>query len=186
MSWQSLIGKPAPSLTLPNYDGESYTVSPGKDSIPLVLFFYPRSGSFGCTKEACQFRDALAEKETFRNDKVRVVGISQDAVEKQKLFVEQHKLPYPVLSDAKGEARKAYYVGRGLLGLVEGRITFIIDKKGVLRDAFESTMNYSAHVKFVTRWLSKLEAENDVPPPTATESAPPTVAVSAPEATAAA
>jgi len=112
------------------------------------------------------------------NDKVRVVGISQDAVEKQKQFVEQHKLPvrltfdggcrivlslvqYPVLSDSNGEARKAYHVGKGLLGLVEGRVTFIIDKSGMLRcvfcafcriintnggvklsDAFESTMNY--------------------------------------------
>ena len=112
------------------------------------------------------------------NDKVRVVGISQDAVEKQKQFVEQHKLPvrltfdggcrivpslvqYPVLSDSNGEARKAYHVGKGLLGLVEGRVTFIIDKDGMLRcvlcafcrmintnggvkpsDAFESTMNY--------------------------------------------
>ncbi|KAK7469183.1 hypothetical protein VKT23_003674 [Stygiomarasmius scandens] len=167
MSWQSLKDKLAPSFTLPNYNGESYTVSPGKDGIPLVLFFYPRSGSFGCTKEACQFRDALAEKETFMNDKVRVVGISQDAVEKQKQFVEQHKLPYPVLSDSNGEARKAYHVGKGLLGLVEGRVTFIIDKSGMLRDAFESTMNYSAHVKFVTRWLSKLEKGNDT-----TESAP--------------
>ncbi|KAE9404056.1 peroxiredoxin Q [Gymnopus androsaceus JB14] len=166
MAWNSLIGKAAPSLTLPNYNGEPYTINPGKDGVPIALFFYPKAGSFGCTKEACQFRDALAEKDVFKDDRALVIGVSPDPVEKQKLFVEKEKLTYPVLSDEKHEARTAYKVGKGMMGLTDyARVTFIIDGKGVVRlDALDATMNYGAHSKFVTRWLEKLQKEQEVPP----------------------
>jgi len=154
-----LIGKPAPPLTLPNHDGETYTMTPGANGVPISLFFYPESGSFGCTKEACDFRDALAAKELYKRTKVEIVGVSKDPVEKQKAFVEKQKLTYPVLSDAKGEARKAYHVGKGLLGLTDARVTFFIDSKGVVRDVLDTTINYGAHEKFVTKWLDKLDAE---------------------------
>ncbi|KAH9936267.1 peroxiredoxin Q [Fomitopsis serialis] len=151
----SLIGKPAPPLTLPNHDGETYTLTPGANGVPISLFFYPESGSFGCTKEACNFRDALAAKELYKRTKVEIVGVSKDPVEKQKAFVEKQKLTYPVLSDANGEARKAYHVGKGLMGLTDARVTFFIDSKGIVRP----TINYGAHEKFVTKWLDKLDAE---------------------------
>ncbi|KAF7288581.1 Peroxiredoxin Q [Mycena chlorophos] len=159
MAHRKLIGEQAPSVTLPNYDGETYTLefTPG---VPTAIFFYPKAGSYGCTKEACQFRDAIAEKNTFAAGKVQIVGISADPVEKQKAFVEKHKLTYPVLSDANGEARKAYGIGKGLFGLAEtARVTVIVDGKGVIRDTTEGTLNYGAHSKFVTKWLDKLEAE---------------------------
>lgn len=60
MSYKSLIGKEAPALTLPNYDGEEYKLVPGEGGLPIALFFYPKSGTYGCTKEACRFRDAIA------------------------------------------------------------------------------------------------------------------------------
>ncbi|KAI0632177.1 AhpC-TSA-domain-containing protein [Trametes polyzona] len=160
MARHPLIGQPAPPISLPGADGETYTLTPGAKGVPIALFFYPKSGSFGCTKEACQFRDALAEKDLFKRTKIDIVGISSDPVDKQKEFVEKQKLTYPVLSDAKGEARKAYHVGKGLLGLAEtARVTFLIDSKGVVRDVLDTTLNYNAHVKFVTKWLDKLEAE---------------------------
>ncbi|KAH9841520.1 peroxiredoxin Q [Rhodofomes roseus] len=154
-----LIGKPAPTLTLPNHNGETYTITPGANGVPIALFFYPESGSFGCTKEACDFRDALAAKELYKRTKVDIVGVSKDPVEKQKAFVEKQKLTYPVLSDANGEARKAYHVGKGLMGLTDARVTFFIDSKGVVRDALDTTINYGAHEKFVTKWLDKIDAE---------------------------
>ncbi|KAJ3852891.1 AhpC-TSA-domain-containing protein [Lentinula lateritia] len=176
MTWKELIGTAAPSVTLPNYNGEPYTIVPGKDGVPISLFFYPKSGSYGCTKEACQFRDALAEKEVFKDDRALVIGISPDSVEKQKIFVEKQKLTYPVLSDEKFEARKAYKVGKGMMGLADyARVTFIIDGKGVVRDALDATMNYGAHSKFVTKWLEKLQKEKEVPeanPAQATEEVP--------------
>ncbi|KAI0335844.1 AhpC-TSA-domain-containing protein [Cubamyces sp. BRFM 1775] len=160
MARHPLIGQPAPPVSLPGADGETYTLTPSEKGVPIALFFYPKSGSFGCTKEACQFRDALAEKDLFKRTKVEIVGISSDPVDKQKEFVEKQKLTYPVLSDAKGEVRKAYHVGKGLFGLAEtARVTFLIDSKGTVRDVLDTTVNYSAHVKFVTKWLDKLEAE---------------------------
>jgi len=172
MTHHTLIGKPAPSISLPNSDGEQFTLKPGEKGIPIALFFYPKSGSYGCTKEACQFRDAMAEKETFKSTKAQIVGISPDPVDKQALFVEKQKLTYPVLSDEKGDGRKTYGVGKGIFGLSDARVTFIIDGKGIVRDALDATMNYGAHSKFVSSWLDKLEAEKaasePTPAPTAT------------------
>lgn len=154
----ALVGQPAPSITLPDSNGETFTLTPGS-GVPIALFFYPKSGTYGCTKEACQFRDALAEKGVFKTTNVQVVGVSADPVEKQKDFVEKQGLTYPILSDASGEARKAYHIGKGMLGLVDARTTFVIDSKGIVRDALDATMNFGAHSKFVQKWLDTFEAE---------------------------
>ncbi|KAF9533266.1 thioredoxin-like protein [Crepidotus variabilis] len=176
MTFQQLIGKAAPPITLPNYDGETYAWKAGVSGLPTALFFYPQSGSYGCTREACQFRDAIAEKDIFGTDKVQIIGISIDAVEKQKVFVERQKLTYPVLSDVHKETVTAYGVGSGMMGLVGvARVTFIVDKKGIVRDAIEATMNYGAHSKFVEKWLEKFAEEDKeaaaAQPPTATTTA---------------
>ncbi|KAK1230348.1 hypothetical protein PQX77_006558 [Marasmius sp. AFHP31] len=168
MSWRNLLNKEAPSVTLPDENEKPYAIEPGKSGKPLVLFFYPKSGSYGCTREACQFRDAISEKDNFKSDKATIIGISADSVEKQKQFVEKQKLTYPILSDKEGQARKSYNVGRGMLGLTDARVTFVIDEKGVVRDALDTTINYGAHTKFVEGWLEKLEKEKkgqDVPAP---------------------
>ncbi|PBK97785.1 thioredoxin-like protein [Armillaria gallica] len=162
MAHQALIGQPAPHLTLPNYTGEPYSLKPGENDVTTAIFFYPRSGTWGCTKQACQFRDAIAERPEFQSDKVQVIGISPDPVWKQKLFVEKQNLTYPVLSDEKGEARRAYHVGRGLWGLADLRVTFVIDNKGIIRDALDtSSINYASHCKFVSRVLETLRKEGD-------------------------
>ncbi|KAF9478199.1 thioredoxin-like protein [Pholiota conissans] len=183
MTYQTLIGKTAPAITLKNYDGESFTFTPGEKGVPTVLFFYPESGSYGCTKEACQFRDAIATKDTFKTGSVQIIGISPDSVEKQKKFVEKEKLTYPVLSDTTKETFKAYSIGRGILGLLPvARVTFVVDKEGIVRDALDATINYGAHSKFVEKWLTKLEAEEKAakePAPAATEVAEATPAATA-------
>ncbi|KAF8908882.1 thioredoxin-like protein [Gymnopilus junonius] len=161
MSFQSLIGKAAPAITLKNYDGESFTFAPGESGLPAALFFYPESGTYGCTREACQFRDAVATKDTFKPGKVQIIGISPDPVEKQKAFVEKHKLTYPVLSDGDKSTFKTYGIGKGMFGFTPvARVTFVVDKKGTVRDALDATINYAAHSKFVEKWLDKLQAED--------------------------
>lgn len=77
-------------------------------------------GTYGCTREACSFRDALSSSDVFKSTECDVVGISKDPPAQQKAFVDQNGLPYPVLSDAEGKAREAYEVGRGLFNLTEG------------------------------------------------------------------
>lgn len=164
-----LIGKAAPPLSLPDANGETYVFTPGTTGKPVALFFYPKSGSYGCTKEACLFRDSLSSSEVYKGTGVTIIGVSPDPVEKQKAFVEKEKLTYPILSDVKGEARKAYHIGKGLLGLNESaRVTYFIDSKGVVRDVCDSGMNFSAHSKFVTKWLEKhqLEEKQSVEAPT--------------------
>ncbi|THH11029.1 hypothetical protein EW145_g937 [Phellinidium pouzarii] len=175
MPKHSLIGKRAPEISLPNSDGTTYTFTPGASGGPTVIFFYPQSGSYGCTKEACQFRDSLSEEGVFKATNVQVIGVSPDPVEKQKKFVEKQNLTYPVLSDVKGEARKAYNVSKGLMGLTpSSRITFVIDAEGVVKDALDTTINYAAHHEFVQNWLkgtSALAPAAAEPSPTSGEAA---------------
>jgi len=149
MARHPLIGKPAPEFTLKNYNGEDYHFSGGQ---PTALFFYSKAGGYGCTRQACQIRDALETKEHFKN--LEVVGISPDSVEKQASFAEKQKISYPLLSDAHGNARRVYGVGKGLLGLVSARVTFLIDSDGIVCNVLESTVNYGAHSKFVSKWLT--------------------------------
>ncbi|EJC97896.1 peroxiredoxin Q [Fomitiporia mediterranea MF3/22] len=172
MKKHSLLGKKAPELSLPNFDGSTFAFTPGASGRPTALFFYPQSGTYGCTKEACQFRDALSEEEIFRSTNIEVIGISPDPVEKQKKFVEKNNLTYPILSDEKGEARKAYDVSKGLLGLTaSSRVTFVIDSEGTVKDAFDSTLNFSAHHKFVQDWLKSTQQPKE-PSNTETAAAP--------------
>jgi len=158
MSPSSLIGKPAPEFTLNNHDGAPYEFRP-EGGAPTAIFFYPKSGSYGCTKEACQFRDALVESDAFKGSNLRVIGISPDSVKEQDTFVKKQNLTYPVLSDSDGEFRKLYGVGKGLLGLTEARVTYFVDSKGTVRDVFDATVNYSGHVTFVKRCLAKFTNE---------------------------
>ncbi|TDL17886.1 AhpC-TSA-domain-containing protein [Rickenella mellea] len=189
MAPNPLIGKKAPEFSAPNYTGETFTFTPGASGHPVALFFYPKSGSYGCTKEACHFRDALTEKDVFKSNAIEVIGVSPDSVEKQKAFVEKNKLTYPILSDAKGEVRKLYGVSKGLLGLSEsGRVTFVIGADGIVKDAMDSTLNFGAHSKFVTTWLAGLAKKEPTKDTKAADSAPaatPAAAESTPAAIAA-
>jgi len=162
MSPSSLIGKVAPAFILKNHDDKDYEFKP-ESGTPTAIFFYPKSGSYGCTREACQFRDALVENDAFKGSNLRVIGISPDSVQEQDAFVKKQKLTYPVLSDPAGEFRKLYGVGKGILGLVDARVTYFIDSKGVVRDVVDATMNYAAHVSFVNKCLTKYAKEEAAP-----------------------
>ncbi|KAM6494222.1 Thioredoxin-like fold [Amanita muscaria] len=155
-------GTKAPSFSLINHEGETVHVRPGETGLPLALLFYPESGSMGCTRQACQFRDAIAGKEEFKAEKITIIGISPDSVKKQEQFWQKQNLNFPILSDGKREAANAYNVGTGMLGLVSyARTTFIIDKRGVVRDSLEATMNYGAHAIFIDKWAKLLQKEDE-------------------------
>ncbi|EAU85749.1 hypothetical protein CC1G_04966 [Coprinopsis cinerea okayama7 len=169
-TFADLIGKEAPAFSLPNHDGDTFEFKPGASGRPTAILFYPESGSYGCTQQICQFRDAVVDKVNFNPDRVQIIGISANTVEKQKGFVEKHSLPFPILSDVKKEAVAKYRVPRGMAGLVPvARVTFVIDSKGVVRDALDTTMNYGAHQGFVEKWLTKLEGEESKSGATARE-----------------
>ena len=117
------LGDKLPRLTLKDQEGENYHFS-RLENTALVVFFYPKDFTPGCTKEACSFRDHYQE---FQDLGAEVVGISTDNENSHKKFASKYKLPFVLLSDKEKRARKAFGVKPGLLGLLPGRETFVFD-----------------------------------------------------------
>ncbi|RYZ42638.1 MAG: peroxiredoxin [Myxococcaceae bacterium] len=126
----------------------------------LVIYFYPRDDSPGCTVQACSLRD---QYEDFKDAGADVVGISSDSAESHEKFVAKHKLPFRLLSDPDGAARKAFGVGTNFLGLLPGRVTFIADRAGTIRYAFDSQMQVKKHVSGALDVVRSLTGQGSSP-----------------------
>jgi peroxiredoxin Q/BCP len=137
------IGDKVPSFTLPDQDGAPFRLEDALAKGPLVLFFYPKDGTPGCTQEACSFRDATKD---FQEAGAVIAGVSSDSVASHRKFADAHRLDYPLLADEGAGLRKKLGVPRGFLGLADGRVTYVIDKQGVLRHRFASSLAFSKHV----------------------------------------
>jgi len=137
------LGEQAPDFTLPSNFGEEVSLSDFRGKKAVVLFFYPKDGTPVCTKEACGFRDTY---EDFVEAGAVVIGVSSDSLESHKSFAAKNRLPFILLSDSEGSLRKAFGVQKSL-GFMPGRVTYTIDKNGVVRDIFSSPMSAEAHVK---------------------------------------
>ena len=127
------VGNPAPDFTLQDSDGKSYSLSSYKENNPVIIYFYPKAGTPGCTKQACGIRDSFSK---FKENDIVVLGISVDSKESIKEFIKDNNLNFPLLSDENKEVSKAYGVLNNIG--VDSRITFIVDKQGnianILRD----------------------------------------------------
>ncbi|MGO9600383.1 MAG: thioredoxin-dependent thiol peroxidase [Isosphaeraceae bacterium] len=131
------VGKPAPDFTLQDQLGKKVTLSKLKGS-PIVLYFYPKDETPGCTKEACAFRDAFAEYEKLG---AKIVGVSPDGVESHAKFIEKHELPFTLLADTERKVCEAYGVWKernmyGKKSMGVERTSFVIDSKGIVRQVF--------------------------------------------------
>jgi peroxiredoxin Q/BCP len=149
------VGDKAPDFTLPSQMGDEVTLSEYIGKKNVVLYFYPKDETRGCTREACEFRDRY---NVFTNLGAEVIGVSAQSVESHKSFATHHGLPFLLLSDEKNEVRKLYGVS-ATMGIIPGRVTFIIDKKGVVRHIFSSQFQPEKHVKEALKVLEKLEKE---------------------------
>lgn len=136
-------GDKAPAFQLKNQDGELIDMNDFIGKQPLVLFFYPMDHTPGCTKEACTFRDYHSE---FEELGVKLFGISSDSVQKHKRFATDYNLKYDLLADTEKKARKIYKVPGSLFGLLPGRVTYIIDKNGMIADVFNSATKPTDHI----------------------------------------
>ncbi len=145
------LDAPAPAFTLQAQDGATVTLQ-GLRGKAVVLFFYPKAHTVGCTIEACAFRD---EHNFFVQSGAVVLGVSGDPAEKLKRFATTHRLPFQLLSDAGDKVRKRYQVSR-TLGIMPGRATFLIDREGVLRHRFVSQFNPKAHPREALKALEAL------------------------------
>jgi thioredoxin-dependent peroxiredoxin len=137
------VGSKAPNFTLPSQSGELVSFRDFLGEKPVVLFFYPKDDTPGCTKEACAFRD---EYEQFSELDTEVIGISSDSVGSHKSFAEKHNLPFTLLSDEEGKVRRLYGVPN-TFGLFAGRVTYVIDQEGVVRHVFSSQIGVERHVR---------------------------------------
>ena len=132
---------PAPDFTLPDQDGVELTLSSLRGQW-VVVYFYPKDDTPGCTAESCAFRDA---HEAFTDAGVRVLGISSDDVASHRAFADKHRLPFTLLADVDGAVRRDYGVPR-TLGLLPGRVTYVIDPEGVVRKVFSSQFKPKKHI----------------------------------------
>lgn len=136
------VGERAPDFTLPRADGTPFRLSEAVRRGVVVLYFYPKDETMGCVAEACAFRD---QYEVFTEAGAQVVGVSADSAESHQQFAAHHRLPFVLLTDADGKVRKSYGVGK-LLGIIDGRITYVIDTRGIVRHVFSSRLQPTRHV----------------------------------------
>ena len=147
------VGEKAPDFKLLSQDGVNVTLSQFLGKKNVVLYFYPKDESPGCTKEACRFRDRY---EMFKEKGAEVVGVSSDSVESHKLFAERYSLPFTLLSDSENLVRKLYGVP-STMGILPGRVTFVIDKNGIVRHIFSSQREPEKHIEEAIKILDKIE-----------------------------
>ena len=133
-------GDPMPDSTLVGPDGP--TQLRNRIGKPLVVYFYPKDGTYGCTKEACSFRD---QYEDFVSAGAEVIGVSRDDAASHARFRDNHRLPFTLLSDPGGNVASSWGVPTHL-GFIPGRVTFVFDKAGVVRHRFESAVRFGKHV----------------------------------------
>jgi thioredoxin-dependent peroxiredoxin len=150
------VGDKAPPFTAQTHAGGTAALADLLGNQVVVLFFYPRDGTPVCTAEACAFRDAY---ESFTSAGATVIGISGDSLDRHRDFAQQQKLPFLLISDADGALRKAFGVPK-TLGVFPGRVTYVIDRQGVVRHIFNSQFSAGQHVSVALNVVQQLQTES--------------------------
>ena len=154
MAQRVQAGDKAPDFTLPSQAGELVRLHDRLGKRVVVLYFYPKDNTPGCTAEACAFRDS---HEVFAEAGAEVIGISSDSVARHTAFADRHRLPFTLLSDQGGNVRRTYGVPP-VLGVLPGRVTYVIDREGVIRHIFSSMTNIGQHIGDALRVVQQLQS----------------------------
>jgi peroxiredoxin Q/BCP len=136
------IGEKAPDFNLKDQFGKEFRLSDKLGKGPIVIYFYPKDNTTGCTAQACAFRDQYQD---FKEAGAEVVGISSDHEEQHLGFMKNYSLPFILLSDEKGEVRKLFGVPK-TLGFIPGRVTYVLDEMGIVKYIFNSQTKVTQHV----------------------------------------
>jgi peroxiredoxin Q/BCP len=138
------VGQQAPDFEKTTHKGETISLAKLRGNKAVVLYFYPKDETPGCTAEACTFRDAY---EDFSDAGALVIGVSADSLKSHEQFAAHHRLPFELISDEDGKLRKAYEVPSNMLGLIPGRVTYVIDRAGKIQHVFNSQIQAKRHVQ---------------------------------------
>jgi peroxiredoxin Q/BCP len=138
------IGDNCPDFQLPDASGKMINMTNFIGKKKMVIYFYPKDDTPGCTKEACSFRDSY---EDFKGFDCEVIGISSDTEEKHSFFASKHKLPFILLADTDKKVRKLFGVPGNLFGLIPGRVTYIIGLDGKVKGIYNSQTNPLGHIE---------------------------------------
>jgi peroxiredoxin Q/BCP len=149
-----VLGSIVPKFELADQNGKLFSVDSVLGKNNLVIYFYPKDDSPGCTKEACSFRDQF---EVFADADALIIGISAQSVESHLEFAEKHRLNYTLLSDTGNKVRKLFGVPGNIFGLVPGRVTYVINKQGKVVFIFNSQIQAEKHVDEALRILHEMK-----------------------------
>ena len=146
------VGDAAPEFDLADAAGKHVRLADFRGKKAVVLYFYPKDDTPGCTKEACSFRDSY---ESFKEAGAEVIGVSSDSEASHQKFASKYQLPFTLVADAGGLVRKRYGVP-STLGILPGRVTFVIDRDGTVRHVFNSQLQATKHVDEALAVLRRL------------------------------
>ena len=149
------VGDKAPDFTLPSQMGDNVKLSEYFGKKNVVLYFYPKDESPGCTKEACSFRDNYQELTSLGAE---VLGVSGQSIESHKSFATHYGLPFILLSELDNKVRELYGVP-STMGVLPGRVTYVIDKQGVVRSIFVVQTQAERHVEEAKKALKEIEQQ---------------------------
>jgi peroxiredoxin Q/BCP len=146
------VGDSVPHFTAISLDGSIFDSKDLLGKKPIVLYFYPKDNTPGCTAQACSFRDQYHE---FKTLGAEVIGVSSDSIQAHQKFSKQYQLPFVLLSDANNQLRKLFGVPNDFFGLIPGRATYVIDQHGIIQMIFDSVSGV-AHINKALQFVRKL------------------------------
>src|SRR6187431_2143977 len=150
------IGDKIPEFSAKDSQGNDFDSSSIVGKKPIVLYFYPKDNTPGCTAQACSFRD---QYEDFKDLGAEVVGISSDSSASHEKFAQRYNLPFTLLSDNDKKIRKLFGVKPDLFGLIPGRVTYVADQNGIIQLVFDS-MNATSHIPKALETIKKMVSQN--------------------------
>lgn len=146
------VGNIAPDFSLLSQNGTPVSLQDFRGKKAVVLYFYPKDDTPGCTAEACAFRDSY---EVFQDAGAEVIGVSDDSIESHQKFAAKHNLPFTLLSDTGNKIRQSYGVP-ATLWILPGRVTYVIDKNGIIQHIFDSMLNFQGHIDEALKTLKRI------------------------------
>jgi len=152
------VGDKVPDFTAKDSDGNDFESSSIVGKKPAVFYFYPKDNTPGCTAQACSFRD---QYEDFKDLGAEVIGISSDSVLSHQKFINQHRLPFILLSDNDKKIRNLFGVKPSLFGLIPGRVTYVVDRNGIIQLIFDSLVATN-HIPRALEKIKKIASENSI------------------------